>query len=410
MFEVSTILDDDSAELVSGGENGFVKVSLSNFASSSSFEEEALAVSAGGRVVAEMDVDTTLRGLNNFVDFAYMALLPKDQRHQYLRFEGLQYTDADIAYFKMRLGKIYRREDADGAQGCSGTEFREGVLDLDTAEALQFQLGRVESGRQIFDKGDLSTYWRDISFKGDFLGTPPSYTLIRDPMLRLCHRLIACSVAGKSQAPEKVIVTDLFYLRGMDISSVNVPYLLAMYLRLFASGRKHGAMIFEGQFVSRLAEHFGLLTKERLQGFMVIVQDLPVINMASGPERQQVAADGAPKASEDAPIADKGAPAVPAPVQAPQPPTPAAGPAQTMAQRLARVEEDMNEIRGASGEQREILDSMACDFSRFSTWTVVGLSHMMSQVGVRYTSYADFQIPYVRHTRRRTDNASTFTA
>ncbi|GJS25042.1 retrovirus-related pol polyprotein from transposon TNT 1-94 [Tanacetum coccineum] len=41
-----------------------------------------------------------------------MALPPRDQRHQYLRFGGLGYTDADITNFEERL-------DADGAQGCS---------------------------------------------------------------------------------------------------------------------------------------------------------------------------------------------------------------------------------------------------------------------------------------------------
>ncbi|GKD74816.1 hypothetical protein Tco_1333098, partial [Tanacetum coccineum] len=63
-------------------------------------------------------------------------------------------------------------------------------------------------------------------------------------------------IVGRSQAPEKVTVTDLFYLRGMDVGSANVPYLLARYLRLFASGRKQEEMIYEGQFVARLAEHF----------------------------------------------------------------------------------------------------------------------------------------------------------
>ncbi|GJV01267.1 hypothetical protein Tco_1334836 [Tanacetum coccineum] len=141
----------------------------------------------------------------------HMALSPRDQRHQYLRYEGLQYTEGDIA------------------------DLRQGWL---------------------------------------------RYTGERDPMLRLCHRLIACSIAGRSQAPEKVTVTDLFYLRRMDVGSVNVPYLLARYLRLFAFGRKQGAMISGGQFVARLAEHFGLLTKERLHWLTVIVRDLPVIDMA----------------------------------------------------------------------------------------------------------------------------------
>ncbi|GJS83385.1 hypothetical protein Tco_0749926 [Tanacetum coccineum] len=92
MFEVSTILDDELAELVSGGANGFVNVSLSNSVTSScgskfiefiggdevSFfgevlgegaslsmevEKEALAVSGGSRVAAEMGIDTTLGDL-----------------------------------------------------------------------------------------------------------------------------------------------------------------------------------------------------------------------------------------------------------------------------------------------------------------------------------------------------------
>ncbi|GKA47665.1 hypothetical protein Tco_0740548 [Tanacetum coccineum] len=39
-----------------------------------------------------------------------MALPPQAQRYQYLRYEGLQYTDADIADFEARLTRIYRRE------------------------------------------------------------------------------------------------------------------------------------------------------------------------------------------------------------------------------------------------------------------------------------------------------------
>ncbi|GKE09133.1 hypothetical protein Tco_1412684 [Tanacetum coccineum] len=78
--------------------------------------------------------------------------------------------------------------------------FGEAMTDLDTLGSLQFQLGGAR---------------------------PPSYTAIRDSILRLCHRLIGCSIAGRSHAPKKVIVTDLFYLRGMDVGSVNVPYLLA---------------------------------------------------------------------------------------------------------------------------------------------------------------------------------------
>ncbi|GKD17827.1 hypothetical protein Tco_1206985, partial [Tanacetum coccineum] len=39
-----------------------------------------------------------------------MDLPPRNQRHQYLRYEGLQYIDDDIADFKMILARIYSRE------------------------------------------------------------------------------------------------------------------------------------------------------------------------------------------------------------------------------------------------------------------------------------------------------------
>ncbi|GKA90856.1 hypothetical protein Tco_0812726 [Tanacetum coccineum] len=56
-----------------------------------------------------------------------------------------------------------------------------------------------------------------------------------------------------------------------------------------------------------------------------------------------------------------------------------AGPSQTRAQRLGRLEEDFRGLRGA----------------------------LASRERVKYTSYADFQIPYPRRVRRRTDDAST---
>ncbi|GKE52513.1 hypothetical protein Tco_1487669 [Tanacetum coccineum] len=176
-----------------------------------------------------------------------MALPPRDQRHQYLRYEGLQYTDVDIAYFETRLARIYRRE-----------------------------IHMV----QVFDFGGLPNLMAEWLSARMLMEHRDAHGQSGDPMLRLYHRLIACSIVERSQAPEKVTVTDLFYLRGMDVDSANVPYLSARYLRLFALRRKQEAMISECHYVARLAEHFGLLTEERLQGLTVIAFALPIIDMA----------------------------------------------------------------------------------------------------------------------------------
>ncbi|GJW41894.1 hypothetical protein Tco_0070693 [Tanacetum coccineum] len=156
--------------------------------------------------------------------------------------------------------------------------FGQAILDLDSLRTLQFQLGRARrrmSYRQFILALGLYTEEEMRT-----LGFTPSYTLIRDPILRLCHWLIACSIAGRSQAPEKVTVTD--------------------------------------RLVVRLAEHFGLLTAEILGGLTVIAPELPIIDMTELPD----AAAGAPDDAEDASIIDEGGQADPAPVQAPQQPPP----------------------------------------------------------------------------------------
>ncbi|GJU89612.1 hypothetical protein Tco_1302035 [Tanacetum coccineum] len=159
-------------------------------------------------------------------------------------------------------------------------------------------------------------------------------------MLRLYHRLIACNIARRSQAPEKVTVTDLFYMRGTDVGFVNIPYLLARDLpKIYEDHKDTWAWV------------------------------------APRPERQQVVAAGALDAAEDAPVVDDGAQAVPAPVKR----------GRSWLARSTRKAE------------REVLDSMTCDFSRFTTWTVIGLSRMMDQAGVRMSSSQtpDFSTPYL---------------
>ncbi|GKB73089.1 hypothetical protein Tco_0934501 [Tanacetum coccineum] len=395
---------------------------------------------------------------NNDIDIT-QSLLDNEITHGY---EGLGYTDSDIADFESRLERIYTREIhrvhvvdfqgmpellRDGLFARMAMEHRdeagvvevgEVLLDLDAPGTIQFQLGGArrrlswrqfilalglhtgeemespgfarywsESERMIPGKGDLHDYWRDISTDGDFLGPPPSYTLIRDPVLRLCHRMMAHSIAGRSQAPEKVTVTDLFYLRGLDVGSVNIPYLLARYLRRFAAGRKSGAHISGGQFVGRLAQHFRLLTAEILGGLTVVAPELQMIDMAElvrlqicvqlddtwawvamGPERQPDAAAGAPAVAEDAPAVDEGDQAVPAPVQAPQqPPPPPPAAARTVPQRLGRLEEDVQGLRRDVGSLRGLVERSMTDQGRFSTWMMTCMTQLMDASGLTYQAF-----------------------
>ncbi|GJW04969.1 ribonuclease H-like domain-containing protein [Tanacetum coccineum] len=127
------------------------------------------------------------------------------------------------------------------------------------------------------------------------LGPPPSYTLIIDPVLRLCHRMMAHSIAGKSQAPEKICM--------------EVDHTWAW--------------------------------------------------VAIGPERKPDAPAGTPILADDAPVVDEGDQAVLAPVQAPQqPPPPPPAAARTIPQRLRRLEEEVQglckDVRSLLGLRADI--------------------------------------------------------
>nr|GEU58354.1 hypothetical protein [Tanacetum cinerariifolium] len=208
------------------------------------------------------------------------ALPPRDQRHQYLRFEGLEYTGilSDRVYLLAELGGGYLRFEACWHR-MSWREFILG-MGLHTVEEIEsagFGAYWADSARQILDKGDMSAYWRGILSEEDFLGTTPSYTMIENQMLRLRHRLIKCSIAGRSHAPKKgltVIVRDLLVID------------MAELVRL--------------QICKELVDTWAWV--------------------ASRPFRQPDAVAGALKVAEGAPDVDEGAQAIPVHLQAPQPP------------------------------------------------------------------------------------------
>ncbi|GJS22893.1 hypothetical protein Tco_0451525 [Tanacetum coccineum] len=348
----------------------------------------------------------------------HMAPLPpREQRHRFLRYEGLEYTDSDIADFESRLERIYNREihrvqviDFLGMPGLlrdglftrmamehrdkagvvvftsqawrrlfdtrgpliwelileflSTLRFGKVLLDLDAPDTIQFQLGGVRrrmSWRQFILALGLHT--------GEEMKSPG---FARDSVLRLYHRMMAHSIARRSQAPEKVTMADFFYLRGLDVGSINIPYLLARYLRRFDAGRKSGAHISGGQFVGRMAQHFRLLTAKILRGLIVVTPELQMIDMAElvrlhicmqlddtwalmamGLERQPDVAAGAPADVEDA----------------------------------CRLKEDVQGLRRDVGSLRRLVERSMIDQGTFSTWMITCMTQLIDASGLTYQAF-----------------------
>ncbi|GJU78156.1 hypothetical protein Tco_1275226 [Tanacetum coccineum] len=203
-----------------------------------------------------------------------------------------------------------------------------------------------------------------ISSDRDFLGPAPSYVYIRDPVRRLCPRMIACSISGRGQGAEK-------------------------YLFRCVERRKSGDRLFEGYFIGCLAAYFGLVGDQGLRA-------------------------GALRAVEDAPIADKGAQVVPAPVQAPQPPPPAPQP-HTMSQRIDRLEEEVRELRQSVVGLRGVVESSITEHTRVSTWMISCMTQLMDASGRTYQAFnntlvGSSRLSCERHVRPSTGDVSTSAA
>ncbi|GJY23444.1 hypothetical protein Tco_0397102 [Tanacetum coccineum] len=156
---------------------------------------------------------------------------------------------------------------------------------------------------------------------------------------------------------EKVTGVDLFYLRTMDHGTTNVPYLLAQYLLRHAEGRKSGARLSRGHFIGYLTAHFG-----------------PPV-----PGDQEAA--GAPGSAEDAP-------------------------------RIERLEEEMCELWQSVMGLRGVIESSITEQTRVSTWMISCMAQLMDSSDRTYQAFdstlvGSSRVPYQRHVRPRTGDAST---
>ncbi|GJY54189.1 hypothetical protein Tco_0445853 [Tanacetum coccineum] len=155
--------------------------------------------------------------------------------HLWLRYEVKGYTPGIVHSYEQRLETIWSRPvnlvhvlDFEGLtpkmrQDLAGrlrmVYSREGQQEMAEAGFGAYWAG---NDRLIPDKGDLRDYWMEISSGSDFLGLAFSYVLIRDPVRRLCHRMIAYSISGRGQAPENVVTRELPLIDLHKLGRLNI--------------------------------------------------------------------------------------------------------------------------------------------------------------------------------------------
>ncbi|GKC42062.1 hypothetical protein Tco_1059784 [Tanacetum coccineum] len=106
----------------------------------------------------------------------------------------------------------------------------------------------------------METYvWPTIRDGGFNVGNT-KVASIRDPRVKLAHRCIATTIAGRKETTHRVIEIDIYYLYCIYTPEVacNIPYWLSKYLKAV----KDKNLIYGGMLVTKIARSFRLLTNE----------------------------------------------------------------------------------------------------------------------------------------------------
>src|SRR5581483_7405655 len=96
---------------------------------------------------------------------------------------------------------------------------------------------------------------------------------------RLYHRMLVNAVNARSSSEEKISTYDLWLLDQLttDDKYPNAPYIVAMQL-MKGSGYREGSRMAGGQYVTRLARHFGVLTDDAIDS-MTSLGEMGLIDM-----------------------------------------------------------------------------------------------------------------------------------
>ncbi|KAI7731661.1 hypothetical protein M8C21_012807 [Ambrosia artemisiifolia] len=137
------------------------------------------------------------------------------------------------------------------------------ILGLYTAEEIDSELftaGIIDFPSERVKK----EFWADQGV-GNYTPGKTKASKFRDPLLRILHRCLVYSIAGRFKSETAINLRELFYLYCLvHPHTCNLAHVIAEYF-LTSSGREATSAIFGGHLVTKIARSYELLTDEALK-------------------------------------------------------------------------------------------------------------------------------------------------
>ncbi|GJS10376.1 hypothetical protein Tco_0367172 [Tanacetum coccineum] len=142
-----------------------------------------------------------------------------------------------------------------------------------------------EGGLCNDDNFNAQDYWLSIS-QEDNLGLSRCHTsTIRNPILRVIHKMITYGLCQRETGYDKIQKNDLWLLSMFDARHqngyANVAWVIAKWIKRKGSGTQKESQIFYGQFISKLARKCRVLTEDVVRSLSALIycRDLDTITL-----------------------------------------------------------------------------------------------------------------------------------
>ncbi|GJU90333.1 hypothetical protein Tco_1302756 [Tanacetum coccineum] len=123
-----------------------------------------------------------------------------------------------------------------------------------------------EGGLRSDDNFNATNYWLSISREENLSLSRSHTSTIRNPILRVIHKMITYGLCQRTTVYDKVQKNDLWLLSMFDARHkngyTNVAWVIAKWMKRKGAGTQKESQICCGQFISKLARKCMVLTKD----------------------------------------------------------------------------------------------------------------------------------------------------
>ncbi|GJV92306.1 hypothetical protein Tco_1540119 [Tanacetum coccineum] len=185
-----------------------------------------------------------------FYDYNFKETLKNKMKYEYLHNDGDVFVDYSWERALSIYGDVYLER---CLEFFSMMYFDKGV------DRAKLMTEKLEVDDKLFNH---EAFWQRI---GKPTSTNPRTSLIKEPLIRIAHKLLVRSLVYRAGSKERCQKRDMWMMSALEESrGINLAWVIAEHLCKHAPGLKENSLICGGHYVTKIAHSLGYLNEEEV--------------------------------------------------------------------------------------------------------------------------------------------------